>query len=227
MAAINGTAAFYETPNKVIKHNLLTDMCVFDFANTNKKCKLVYSSSSEVVAGTDNFPTSEEVNVKVNDLHNARWSYRIPKMFSENYLANSSIDYLILRYFNVYSKHSGKGHFIYDITEKLKSNNFDLVGADETRSFCHVSDAVDATIKVTNASKQVINIGSDEEILIEDAANIIAHAMGVVPTWNRVDSRKGSVKRRCPDISKLRKLYPDFNPMKFKDAIEEMYVSAK
>lgn len=220
MAATNGTKYFYSQPNDVLRNNVTLDLAMFKFAESNPDCKLVYASSSEVMAGATVFPTPELTDVTISNIHNARWSYMLPKVLAENYLFNSGIDFLIIRFFNVFSEHSGTGHFVKDIVEKIKNNNFELIGADETRSFCYVSDAVDAMIKISVVSNMVVNIGSDEELKIIDAANIIANAMGKHDIeWATKPGLPGSAKNRRPDITELKRLLPAFLPKSFKDAI--------
>lgn len=223
MAAINGTASFYSNPNQVLRNNTMLDLTMFAFAETNPACKLIYASSSEVVAGARVFPTPATTDIEIKNIHNARWSYRLPKILSENYLFNSDIDFLAVRFFNVYSEHTGTGHFLKDIAEKVKRKEFDLIGANETRCFCYVSDAIDALINVSHVSNIVINIGSDEEMKIEHAADIVASALGesFVP-WNKKLSLPGSSQWRRPDLSVLRHFYPAFNPMPFAQAIDKI-----
>ena len=225
MAAINGTAHFYKIPLEVIKNNTLSDLAMFEFAEQNPSCKLIYASSSEVVAGTSQFPTSEERSIFINDIHNARWSYRLPKVLAENYLANSSIDYIIIRFFNVISEACGSGHFIKDITDKIKKQDYTLISPHETRSFCYVADAVNAVIKLSkNADREVINVGSDEEISVIDAADQIALAMiGTTVNWKILNSNPGSVVRRKPDLTKLKTHCPDYKPMPFSQIVEKIY----
>lgn len=220
MAATNGTKYFYSQPNDVLRNNVMLDLSMFEFAESNPTCKLVYASSSEVVSGTDIFPTPEIADISINNIHNPRWSYMLPKVLAENYLFNSNINFLIVRFFNVFSEHTGAGHFVKDIIEKIENNNYELIGADETRSFCHVIDAVRALVKITHANKQVVNIGSDEELSIIDAANIIARAMGKYNIkWDVKPGLAGSAKNRRPDISQVKRLLPAFSPMSFEEAI--------
>lgn len=221
MAAINGTSSFYKVPNHVLYTNTMLDLAIFKFAETNPATKLIYASSSEIVAGTDQYPTKEESNVYINDIHNPRWSYRLPKILSENYLYNSNINFLIVRFFNVFSEFSGAGHFVKDITDKIRNNNFELIGADETRSFCYVEDAVTALIAIQDYSRDIVNIGSNEEIVIKDAANIIAESLGINNIdWKFIPSLQGSTKRRIPDTGRLTHYYPNFNPRPFKQIID-------
>jgi UDP-glucose 4-epimerase len=224
MAAINGTEYFYKIPNTVIENNVTNDLAIFNFVKKNKECKLIYASSSEVVAGTDTFPTSEETTVCIENIHNPRWSYRFPKILAENYLFNSDIDFLITRFFNVYSEDSGPGHFVYDIIQKIEKQDYTIIGHDETRSFCYVEDAVRALLQVyRRINNDVINIGSDEEINILEAANVIATKLGKTVDWVTVPGRTGSVKRRIPDLTKLKMLVPNYDPTPFKNVIAEKF----
>jgi nucleoside-diphosphate-sugar epimerase len=223
MAAINGTSNFYDRPTETLSNNIFLDLVIFKFAEATES-KIVYASSSEVVADTLSIPTVEEQDVFIKDIHNPRWSYRLPKILSENYLANSNLNYLIVRFFNVIGEHSGSGHFVGDLITNIKNKNFSLVGHDETRSFCYVVDAVDALLNVsTKCSNTVINVGSDQEITIISAANTIAHALGFDNVeWSKIGSRVGSVTRRCPDISKLKSVYPEYSPNNFDDIINKI-----
>ena len=223
LAAINGTSNFYNRPLEVITNNTKTDLSVFDFAAKNKNCKLVYASTSEVVAGTNIIPTPEITDITISDVHNSRWSYRHSKILSENYLVNSDLNYVIIRFFNLFSEHSGPGHFVYDIIEKIKNKNFEIIGADETRSFCYVDDALPAIVTLGETQEnKIFNVGSDEEISILEAAEIIANKFNEYPKWNCLPGKEGSVRRRCPNLSKLKLVIPDYNPRLFKEVIECM-----
>jgi len=220
MAATNGTKYFYSQPNDVLRNNVTLDLSMFKFVESNLECKLIYASSSEVMAGTTVFPTPELTDINVTNIHNARWSYMLPKVLAENYLFNSDIDFLIIRFFNVFSEHSGSGHFVKDIVEKIRNKNFELIGATETRSFCYVSDAVDAVIKISDANRQVVNVGSDEELTILDAANIVADTLGEYNImWTTKPGLAGSAKNRRPDITQLKRLLPTFSPKSFKEVL--------
>jgi nucleoside-diphosphate-sugar epimerase len=229
LAAVNGTEYFYSDPSGTLINNTRIDLNTFDYAATNRNCKLIYSSSSEVVAGTDVVPTDEIVDISIHNIHNPRWSYRLPKILSENYLTNSNINYLIVRFFNVFGSNSGSGHFIRDIVEKIKNQEHTLMGADETRSFCYVEDAVDALIHVSQTTeKQVVNIGNDQEVSILEAANIIAREVfDKTINWKMVAGRVGSVSRRSPAIRKLKEIYPTYSPRSFEESIKTIKDSLK
>lgn len=221
--AMNGTTNFYDKPNEVLSKNFIADINTFEFA---KKCpnlkNIVYASTSEIVSGEAN-PINESVDIKINNIHNARWSYRLAKIAGENYLTNSVLPYVLIRYFNVYGKNDGPGHFISDQLEKMKRGVFEIIGGDETRSFCHVEDAIEASIYCAkNTTKTLVNIGSDEEIQIAHAASLIAKELGYSPNWTTILGRIGSAKTRRPNISTLRSIMPHYNPRPFVDGIKQI-----
>jgi nucleoside-diphosphate-sugar epimerase len=223
--AINGTKNFYERPNQVLVNNFVSDINIFEHASlcTNLK-KLVYASSSEIVSDDPVSPVPEHLDIKINNIHNARWSYRLAKITSENFLANSKIPYVMLRYFNVYGENSKAGHFLADQIAKIKSGVFEIIGPEETRSFCHVEDAVAASIFCAqNVNCDVVNIGNDVEVTIAFAAEIIATTLGHSnPTWITRPGLAGSTPNRRPDITKLKTLWPDYNPMSFEQGISKI-----
>jgi nucleoside-diphosphate-sugar epimerase len=195
---------------------------VFEFAQQQTQLKkLIYASSSEIVSDDPASPTPEHTDVVIKNIHNARWSYRLAKITSENYLANSDLPWVICRYFNIYGEDSKAGHFIADQMAKIDSGIFEATGGDETRSFCYVEDGIAATIYCADhAVNQVINIGTDAEISIPAAADIIARAMGHdSATWTLKPGLPGSTTTRRPNIAKLRSIWPEYRPRSFAEGM--------
>jgi len=230
-AAINGTKNFYERPNQVMWTNMCTDFNMFEFATLCGKNlkRFVYASSSEVVSDDPQTPVKENLDITIKGIHNARWSYRLPKVCSENFLTNSKIPYVIFRYFNVYGPGSKAGHFLADQIAKIKNGVFEVVGPEETRSFCHVEDAVRATIHMSRAVENtLLNIGNDREITIMEAAQTIARCMGHTdPTWITTAGKAGSTPNRRPDISKLKSILKDYRPRTFEQGVQEIIDNMK
>jgi len=220
LAAINGTENFYKIPDKVIKVGILGTINMLDWFTEQKKGKFLFSSSSETYAGTmkvlkENFPipTPEEIPLTIDDPKNPRWSYGAGKIMSEvsihcyNHLHN--FDFSIVRYHNIYGPRMGTEHVIPQFIERIIKKNFPfkIFGGEETRTFCYIDDAVNATKLVMEnekANKQTFHIGrSDEEIKIIDLAKKLFSIAKVNPEIKIELSPEGSVKRRCPDVSKL------------------------
>jgi UDP-glucose 4-epimerase len=224
-SAINGTDRFYKIPNKVLQNNIVGDLNIFEFAGKCTKLKrLVYASSSEVVAEDPEQPVPEKVNITINDIHNARWSYRLAKVCSENYLTNSNLPWLIVRYFNVYGERSRDGHFIDDQIRKIQNNEFTIIGSNEYRSYCYVTDAVSATIALACLEIQdIINVGNSELISIAKAADTIAKLLGYSDAnWNEISGRPGSTLVRQPKLDKLYSYLSEYNPRTFEQGVAQV-----
>jgi len=82
-----------------------------------------------------------------------------------------------------------------------------VYGTDETRSFCFISDAVDATISVANSFKtnqEIIHIGEQNgEIAINLFTKKFIDLIGLDVAIEKKAGRPNSVSRRCPDTQKL------------------------
>ena len=219
LAATNGTRLFYEQPTDVLINNTLPTINLIErYRDTNTK--FVFASTCEIFNGAIDegyypVPTDEQVPVMFNDITNPRWSYSVPKALGENLVANCGLEYLIIRYFNVY----GPGqidHFINEFVERCKAGEYYIKG-DDTRSFCYVDDAVKMTdILVRNHSNKTVNVGKQDEVKISVVAKLIMGIMGINPDKLEVRSGPiGSAKRRCPDTTLVRQLteFTDYTPL--------------
>ena len=108
--------------------------------------------------------------------------------------------------------------------DKIRRGEFSVIGAQETRSFCHVEDAIRASIYVAeHVDREVVNIGNDREISIGDAVKVIAAELGHPDAvFEQLPSMAGSVANRKPNISKLRSIMPDYSPMSFEQGIKQI-----
>lgn len=210
LAATNGTKLFYQTPTDVLINNTKPTINLIErFRGTNTK--FVFASTCEIFNSTiDNghyyIPTDEGVPVMFDNIRNPRWSYSIPKALGENLVANSGLDYLIIRYFNVY----GPGqidHFVNEFVERCKKGLYYIKGND-TRSFCYIDDAVKMTdMLVKNHKNKIVHVGNQEEVSISTVAKIIMGIMGINPEKLEVTPGPvGSAKRRCPDTTLVQSL---------------------
>ena len=224
LAALNGTANFYNYPAKVLKIGCLSTIYLLDWVAAHKsRPKIIYTSSSETYAGTANIqgedfpiPTPEDVPLTIDNVKNVRWSYGASKLIGEvafySYSKMYDInDFNIVRFHNIYGPRMGQEHVVCQfIIRFLKGERpFKIFGGDETRAFCFIDDALEALDKITNSKmqKEIIHIGNDsEEVLITDLAKIVFDIGGEEYNFNREPAPAGCVKRRCPDIKKLKSL---------------------
>ena len=83
-----------------------------------------------------------------------------------------------------------------------------IVGTGEqTRSFCYVSDTINAILRMMalpNLKSQIINIGTDKEISVNELVDTINNIIKVKVKHIKRDFKEAY--RRCPNISKAKEL---------------------
>jgi UDP-glucose 4-epimerase len=224
LAALNGTANFYNHPAKVIKTGTLSTIYLLDYVSRHEsKPKVIYTSSSEAYAGTAKLlekdfpiPTPEDIPLTIDDVKNVRWSYGASKLIGEVafycYSKTYDIkDFNIIRLHNIYGPRMGFEHVISQFIKRFIEGEtpFNIYGADCTRSFCHISDVLDAFDKITHYGEpgEIYHIGNDdEEISIHKLAEELFDLNNREHNFTIHDSPEGSVNRRCPNIDKLKSL---------------------
>ena len=221
LAAINGTELFYEIPYKVAKDNLLITINLLKLFEKIKVSKIIYSSTSEVYSdgykmNIIKIPTNENVPIVFSQPTDKRYSYGVSKFMSEFLVKEFGKKFktktIIIRYHNIYGSRMGDKHAIPQIINRIISGEDPLkvFGAQETRAFCYVDDAVDATFKIgTRKIKngEIVHIGNDkEEIKIKDLTKKILEILNVKVKLKFLKGKSSSVMRRCPNINKLKKL---------------------
>lgn len=221
-AATLGVSYVERHPYETIRNNLLSTIATLDFAICSKCETFVFASSSEnysssVGLGVAPVPTPEDILLSICDISLPRASYAASKIAGESavYSAAAAAPFkpIIIRFHNVYGERMPLTHVIPELLERCKSkaDPFRLYGAHQTRSFLHVQDAARAVLLAAAGSSGIYNVGSGEEITIEDLCNLIFEITRFHPTRvSRTDAPAGSVDRRTPDITKIKQLgfYP-------------------
>lgn len=224
LAALNGTQNFYERPYEVLRCSTLPTFALVDrYVVPRTTKRFIYAGSSEAYASTVTrfdwpVPTDESVPLCIDDPLNPRWSYGASKLHGEVLTAAAcqehGVPYTIIRYHNAFGPRMGDKHVVPDFAERMARGVYSLYGHEDTRSFLYVEDAVEATLRLARsdaASGQVVNVGSDREVTIRELAEIILRQQGIHAPLELHPAPKGSVRRRAPDLRKLREL-TDFAP---------------
>jgi len=221
LAAVIGVRNVLQNPDKVLYVNAISTLNIFEHAKGMRSLKkLLFSSTSEIYDGTlKNFgievPTDEEVPLSIADIKDDRTTYALSKMYGESicfvYGRKYEIPITIVRYHNVYGPRMGYMHVIPEMFIKIKgSSAVSVPSPDHTRAFCYIDDGIEATIRScsnTDARNEIIHIGNqEEEIAIRDLVKTIAKVMGKEILIKEMPDTPGSTKRRCPEISKLKRL---------------------
>jgi len=224
--AINGTRYFYDMPYKVFNDNVLMTQNVLKGCEWVKSVKkIVYASSSEVYGPSPVVPT-KETEPMILDVLADRDSYSSSKVSGEFMVKlwskQNNRKYLIIRPFNTYGTRmatNGYGQVIPEFIERIQSDDkFYLFGdGNQTRSFCYVKDHTQIVTKlIEDVEDEILNIGYDEEITINDLAKTIHEIMGIDYNPSYKDAWTNDTKWRRPDLTKLKSYvnHEDFTTLK-------------
>jgi dTDP-glucose 4,6-dehydratase/UDP-glucose 4-epimerase len=224
LAYVNGTEYFYSKPELVLDIAVKGMTNVLDACLEHNVRELVLASSSEVYQTPPVVPTPENVPLCVPDVLNPRYSYGGGKIISELMLVNYGRKFLnravIFRPHNAYGPDMGGEHVIPQFIMRMAALvdepsrvpdiiDFPVQGSGrETRAFVYIDDLIDGVLCVLEQGEHlgIYHIGNDVETSITDLALAVAHCFGreirVVPG----DLRPGGPLRRCPDITRMRRL---------------------
>lgn len=222
LAGIVGVGPVSSRPAHVLRVNTLVTMNVCDWfvSHCPPGARLLFASTSEVYGGAllAGFglpvPTPEGVPFVIADSGLPRASYAMSKMWGEMYCrfigeANGRAARSV-RYHNVYGPGMGYEHVIPQVIRRIvsRAEPFRIHGENETRAFCWIGDAVEATIRVMEAAdpsaSSVVHIGGLEEVTVGEVYEKLFRLCAWRPRHLvRGDSAPGSVPRRCPDVTRL------------------------
>lgn len=222
LAAINGTENFYKHPDLVLDTGVKGALAVVEACIASGVTNLVMASSAEVYQTADIIPTNESVCLKIPDSLNPRYSYGASKIISEIIAFNYGREHFqkvqVFRPHNVYGPDMGWKHVIPQLINRALSIDtnqyegdipFSILGdGSETRAFCYVDDIVDGILKMykLGGNREIYHIGNDHEITISELVKIIGDILGLSFCIQPSNNLQGSTTRRCPDISKMKKL---------------------
>jgi len=225
LASMIGVNNTLENPHEIIRINTALIYNSLEWLKKIKIKNVLFTSTSECYSGTiDKFgykvPTSEEIPLCIDPIGHPRFTYAVTKMLGEsgflNYSRIFNFNCKIIRYNNVFGPKMGFGHVIPHLVERFLDgeNPFKIYGADQTRSFCYIDDGALGTIQAMeceDAKHDIFHIGNEEEITIEDLVIEAGKYFNYKGEYEIAPTYPGSVSRRCPDISKSKRMF-GFSP---------------
>jgi dTDP-glucose 4,6-dehydratase/UDP-glucose 4-epimerase len=222
LAYVNGTRYFYERPELVLDVGIRGMLNVIASCRANGIGTLIVASSSEVYQTPPAIPTAEDAPLVVPDVLNPRYSYGGGKILTElmaiNYGRHDFDRVVVFRPHNVYGPDMGWEHVIPELTMRLLTGAsgstrapvpFPIQGdGSQTRAFMYVDDCAKAIALLAEAGDHlgIYHVGNPEEVTIANVASRIAAHLGVEIELRPGDAPEGGTSRRCPDITKLRRL---------------------
>ncbi|MHC4748242.1 MAG: SDR family NAD(P)-dependent oxidoreductase [Planctomycetota bacterium] len=221
LAAAVGVRLIAEDPVHTIETNIGGTEIVLDIANKFGK-KILIASSSEVYGKSEAVPFREDDDIVLGSTSMSRWSYACSKAIDEflglAFYQQYGLDVVIGRFFNTIGpRQKGQYGMVVPrfVKRALKDEPVLIYGTGkQTRCFCYVADLVGAVISLMNckqAAGKVFNIGTSQEIVIEDLADKIIEMTGskskkqFVPYEVAYGRPIEDMMRRVPSLERIKK----------------------
>lgn len=236
-AKIGGIGYFHKYPATILSENNKIYSATFEASVKHKIERIIYISSSMVFESATKFPSKEEDIKKIPPPVSA---YGFSKLTGEWYATafhdQYKLPFSICRPFNAYGineypgEEIGYAHVIPDLIKKILNGQapLELLGnGTQTRSFTHVKDLADGIITVMESEKAVnedFNIASPREIKIIDLAKLLWSMCGKTGELEVkfVPGFHYDIKRRIPDVSKMKDVLGWEAKTKLEDGLKEV-----
>jgi UDP-glucose 4-epimerase len=219
LAAAVGVRRIIESPVRTIETNVKGTELVLEAAA--KKNKLVFiASTSEVYGKNNKVPFCEDDDTTLGPTVKARWSYASSKALDEflalAYWKEKKLPVVIGRLFNtVGPRQTGRYGMVLPtfVSQALDGQPLTVFGTGkQSRCFGYVGDVVEAILKLMDTDRavgQVVNIGNDAEISIEDLAYLVkertesASPIQFISYDQAYEPGFEDMARRVPSLEKL------------------------
>ena len=193
------------------------------------------TSTSEVYGDAKVIPTPESYWGNVNPI-GIRACYDEGKRFAEalalSYYREYGLKVRITRIFNTYGPRlRGDGPYGRVISrfliQAIRGEPLTVHGdGKQTRSFTYVRDTIEAHLLILSNEKcngVVLNVGNDKEITILELAKLILKITGCKSRIIFTKPREDDPRRRCPDLSKIKKLLGWYPKVELKLGLKRTY----
>lgn len=204
---------FKVIPLEIMRVNSEGTMKLLELAKDHG-ARFLEASTSEVYGDPEIHPQVESYVGHVNPI-GPRSCYDEAKRYAEaitmTYHRKYNVDTRIIRIFNTYGPRMrpDDGRVIPNfVNQALKGDDITIYGdGSQTRSFCYVSDLVNAIDHVLMLGDHLpYNIGNPDEYTIKECAELILDSLDGKSDLSYFELPKDDPKRRRPDISRVMKL---------------------
>lgn len=236
-AKIGGIGYFHKYPATILSENNKIYSATFEAAVSQKIKRMVYVSSSMVFESATSFPSKESDLQKIPVPISA---YGFSKLSGEWYCGafwdQYKLPFSICRPFNAYGinefpgEEIGYAHVIPDLIKKILKGQYplELLGdGRQTRTFTHITDLADGIIAIMESKKgenQDFNVASSQELKMIDLARFLWKMCGRKEEFKvkKVSSFTYDVKKRIPDVTKMKKMLGWQTKVRLEDGLKEV-----
>ncbi len=232
LAALISIPYSYYSPDTYVDTNVKGTLNVLQSARELGVNRVIHTSTSEVYGTAQYVPMDEKHPLQGQSPYSASKIGADQLAFS--FYSSFDLPVVTLRPFNTYGpRQSARGVIPTIITQLANGDNqINLGSTTPTRDFSFVSDTVKGfvlALKSVSGIGEVINLGSNFEISIQDLANLIGEIMNqkikIVSSDDRFRPEKSEVNRLLADNSKAIELLswkPDYTSLDgLKKGLEE------
>ena len=220
LAAAVGVRLIAERPVHTIETNIHGTEVVLDAANKFGR-RVLLASSSEIYGKNENIPFDEDDDIVLGSTKFSRWSYACGKAIDEflglAFHQECGLPVVIGRFFNTIGpRQTGQYGMVVPrfVQRALKNEPLLIYGTGrQSRCFCYVQDIIDAIIALIDCEQalgKVYNIGSAEEITIEDLADKVIEMTGSSSKKEHISYEQAygrpieDMTRRVPSLERIK-----------------------
>ncbi len=220
LAAAVGVQLIADDPVHTIETNIGGTETVLDAANKFGRRTLL-ASSSEVYGKSESVPFREDDDFMLGGTAFSRWAYACSKAIDEflgqAYYQQYGLEVIGARFFNTIGpRQTGRYGMVVPrfVQWALANEPIRIYGSGrQSRCFCYVEDLLDGIIALmesAEAAGKVFNVGSVEEISIEDLADKIIAITGSTGGKEHISYEQAygrpieDMMRRVPSIERIR-----------------------
>ncbi|MHC4255150.1 MAG: GDP-mannose 4,6-dehydratase [Planctomycetota bacterium] len=221
LAAAVGVQLIADDPVHTIETNITGTEVVLEKANQFGR-RVLLASSSEVYGKSEKVPFCEDDDIVLGSTSLSRWAYACSKAIDEflgiAFYKQYGLSVVIGRFFNTIGpRQTGQyGMVVPRFVQRALANKPVQIYGDgkQSRCFCYVSDVVNAVVGLMESKEavgQVYNIGSNEEVSIEQLADKVIELAGskskkeFVPYEIAYGKPIEDMRRRVPGMDKIKK----------------------
>ena len=208
LAAMASVPLSVDFPVECNDINLDATVKLLESAVGNDVEKVVFSSSSAVYGENKNMPLKESEAPMPTSPYAA--SKANCELYLNSFHESYGLDYVALRYFNVFGPHQDKNSqyaaVIPNFISALLEGESAIIYGDgeQTRDFVYVGDVVKANVLACESRfSGVVNVASGRMITINELYDIIADVLGSDLKPKYCPERHGDIRHSLADINRI------------------------